>query len=125
MADMKEIFKAFAGRRVFITGHTGFKGSWLAFLLSEIGADVMGFALPPATSINHFELLNLDKKIKHVVGDIREHPCGQRIARYCALDTASLLLQSLFQWSSVDYWCEPRLQSLEPQRLLTIALQYL
>ena len=72
MTDMNEIFKTYAGRRVFITGHTGFKGSWLAFLLNEMGADVMGFALPPATSVNHFDLLNLDKKIKHVVGDIRD-----------------------------------------------------
>lgn len=62
----------FRGRRVFITGHTGFKGSWLAFLLHELGADVMGFALPPATKINHFALLALDQKIKHVVGDIRD-----------------------------------------------------
>ena len=72
MTNMMEIFKAFAGRRIFITGHTGFKGSWLAFLLNEIGADVMGFALPPATAINHFDLLCLDKKIKHVVGDVRD-----------------------------------------------------
>ena len=62
----------FRNKKVFITGHTGFKGSWLAFLLNEIGADVMGFALPPATSINHFDLLGLDKKIRHVVGDIRD-----------------------------------------------------
>lgn len=72
MTNMKDILKKFAGRRVFITGHTGFKGSWLAFLLHEVGADVMGFALPPATKINHFDLLNLDKKIKHVAGDIRD-----------------------------------------------------
>lgn len=63
---------SFSGARVFITGHTGFKGSWLAFLLNELGAEVMGFALPPATTINHFDLLGLDKKIKHVVGDIRD-----------------------------------------------------
>jgi CDP-glucose 4,6-dehydratase len=72
MENMKDIFKAFEGRRVFVTGHTGFKGSWLAFLLNEMGADVMGFALSPATTMNHFGLLNLDKKIKHVVGDIRD-----------------------------------------------------
>lgn len=72
MNDMNSIMKIFKGKRVFITGHTGFKGSWLAFLLCEIGADVMGFALPPATTMNHFNLLNLDKKIKHVVGDIRD-----------------------------------------------------
>jgi CDP-glucose 4,6-dehydratase len=71
MTNMNEIFKTFSGRRVFITGHTGFKGSWLAFLLHEVGADVMGFALPPTGEINHFDLLGLEKKIKHVVGDIR------------------------------------------------------
>ena len=70
--DMNEIFKTFAGRRVFITGHTGFKGSWLAFLLNDIGADVMGFALPPVTVVNHFDLLGLENKIKHIVGDIRD-----------------------------------------------------
>ena len=69
---MKKILNSFKGKRVFITGHTGFKGSWLAFLLHEIGADVMGFALPPVTKKNHFELIKLDKKIKHIVGDIRD-----------------------------------------------------
>lgn len=70
MTDMKDIFKAYAGKRVFITGHTGFKGSWLALILKEAGAEVMGFALAPATTPNHFDLLDLDKKIKHTVGDI-------------------------------------------------------
>ena len=69
---MKKSLGMFRGRRVFITGHTGFKGSWLAFLLHEMGADVMGFALPPATIVNHFDLLGLDRSIKHVVGDIRD-----------------------------------------------------
>jgi CDP-glucose 4,6-dehydratase len=64
--------KIFANKKVFITGHTGFKGSWLAVLLDEMGADVLGFALPPATTVNHFDLLGLHKKIKHVVGDIRD-----------------------------------------------------
>lgn len=72
MSDMKEVFKLLSGRRIFITGHTGFKGSWLTFLLNEVGAEVMGFALPPLTPVNHFDLLRLDKKINHVVGDIRD-----------------------------------------------------
>jgi CDP-glucose 4,6-dehydratase len=62
----------FRGRRVFITGHTGFKGSWLASLLHEAGAEVMGFALRPASVVNHFDLLRLSGKIRHVVGDIRD-----------------------------------------------------
>jgi len=64
--------KFFYKKKVFITGHTGFKGSWLAFLLHEIGADVMGFALPPEPPVNHFNLLKLDKKIKHIEGDVRD-----------------------------------------------------
>jgi CDP-glucose 4,6-dehydratase len=72
MQDPHYLKKIFANKKVFITGHTGFKGSWLAFLLDEMGADVLGLALPPATHINHFDLLELDKKIKHVVGDIRD-----------------------------------------------------
>lgn len=63
---------SFSGKKILITGHTGFKGSWLAFLLSEMGADVMGFALPPTTAVNHFDLLKLGGKIRHVVGDIRD-----------------------------------------------------
>jgi CDP-glucose 4,6-dehydratase len=72
MMNAKDIAKLFGGRRVFITGHTGFKGSWLAFLLHEAGAKVTGYALPPATQVSHFDLLGLDKKIKHVVGDVRD-----------------------------------------------------
>lgn len=70
---MKENLEMFRGRRVFLTGHTGFKGSWLALLLHDLGADVMGFALPPATEISHFGLLGLDEKIQHVEGDIRDY----------------------------------------------------
>ena len=46
---------AYTGKRVMITGHTGFKGSWLAFLLKEVGAEVLGYALPPEYADSHFE----------------------------------------------------------------------
>ena len=72
MQNTHYLNQSFANKKVLITGHTGFKGSWLAFLLNEMGADVLGFALPPATVDNHFDLLGLDKIIKHVVGDIRD-----------------------------------------------------
>lgn len=64
--------KSFSGKKVFITGHTGFKGSWLAFLLHEMGAEVCGYALPPSGSLNHFRMLGLETKIRHIEGDIRD-----------------------------------------------------
>lgn len=61
----------YKNKRVFITGHTGFKGSWLTQWLLMQGAQVSGFALPPAYPDSHFELLNLKDQIDHNVGDIR------------------------------------------------------
>lgn len=63
---------AFAGARVLVTGHTGFKGSWLAFLLKEIGAEVLGYALPPEQPGSHFASLGLAQAIRHVEGDVRD-----------------------------------------------------
>jgi len=62
----------YAGKRVLVTGHTGFKGSWLALWLHSLGADVTGLALAPPTVPSHFELIDLKKVIKHVEGDIRD-----------------------------------------------------
>lgn len=70
--NMRSVLESFSGKRVFLTGHTGFKGSWLAFLLKEVGADVLGYSLPPESSPSHFELLHLQTKIRHVAGDIRD-----------------------------------------------------
>ena len=69
---MNDAFKSFRGKKIFITGHTGFKGTWLTFLLTELGADVMGYALEPYDGPSHFNMLNLREKIKHVVGDVRD-----------------------------------------------------
>ncbi len=66
---MLEIYK---GKRVFLTGHTGFKGSWLALWLSSLGADVMGYSLAPNTEPSMFKALNIDKKIKSVFADITD-----------------------------------------------------
>lgn len=63
---------AFRGRRVLVTGHTGFKGSWLVFLLKEIGAEVLGYALPPKQPDSHFTSLGLAQSIHHVEGDVRD-----------------------------------------------------
>ena len=60
----------FKGRRILITGDTGFKGSWLALWLDRMGAEVWGFALPPEGEHPHFTLLGLEDRIKHRDGNI-------------------------------------------------------
>jgi len=69
---MNDIFRELRGRRVFVTGHTGFKGAWLTFILHEIGAQVRGFALSPTSEMSHFELLGLESKVDSISGDIRD-----------------------------------------------------
>jgi CDP-glucose 4,6-dehydratase len=57
---------------VLLTGHTGFKGSWLALWLLELGAKVTGLALPPDTDPNLFAQLGLERRLDHRLGDIRD-----------------------------------------------------
>jgi len=62
----------FLNKKILITGHTGFKGSWLTRILVLLGADVTGYALEPIQKRSLFNLLKLDKQINSVVGDIRD-----------------------------------------------------
>ncbi|MFX0105640.1 MAG: CDP-glucose 4,6-dehydratase [Candidatus Hodarchaeota archaeon] len=72
---MKKLFKNFfEDKTVLLTGHTGFIGSWLAICLIESGANVIGYALPPLTKKDNFELTNLQDRLINNIGDIRDYP---------------------------------------------------
>ena len=61
----------YSGKKVYITGHTGFKGSWLSLWLANLGAEVCGYSLLPNTNPSMFEELDIENKIsKSVIGDI-------------------------------------------------------
>ena len=60
------------GKKVFITGHTGFKGTWLCKVLLELGAEVTGYALEPPTEPSLFEVLGMQQKVHSIIGDIRD-----------------------------------------------------
>lgn len=68
---MKEL-EFYSGKNVLVTGHTGFKGTWLCKILSMAGANVTGFALEPATDPNLFSLCGVESAINSVIGDIRD-----------------------------------------------------
>lgn len=62
----------YKGKRVFITGHTGFKGSWMCKVLNMLGAEVAGYALEPPTDPNLFYVAGIDKLVNSTIGDIRD-----------------------------------------------------
>lgn len=82
MEDIKEIFNFFRGKRVFITGHTGFKGAWLSELLLYAGAKVTGYALP-APSGGIFEALDIENHMTSFIGDVRDLEHLQQTVQVC------------------------------------------
>lgn len=69
---MKTLFNGiFQGKTVFLTGHTGFKGSWLALWLQELGANVVGYSLPAPTQPSNFICSNVEQGMTHITGDVR------------------------------------------------------
>lgn len=61
-----------AGKRVFVTGHTGFKGSWLSIWLHALGAKVTGYALPPPTDPSLYDLCRVDRLLHSIIADVRD-----------------------------------------------------
>ncbi len=70
--NLKEVFDFYKGKKVLVTGHTGFKGTWLCRILVNAGAEVTGYSLNPPTDPAVFTMAGLEGKMTSVIGDIRD-----------------------------------------------------
>lgn len=69
---MNELLNFYKGKKVFLTGHTGFKGTWLSRILILAGAEVTGYSLGPSTKFSLFEQTKTASQMKSIIGDIRD-----------------------------------------------------
>ena len=111
--DQDKLFAGvFKGKRVLITGDTGFKGSWLAIWLKELGAQVFGYALPPRSDQDNFVRCGLASEIHHQDGDIRDLNALQDFFTIAQPDIAFHLAAQAIVLDSYDqphYTFEPNL----------------
>jgi len=88
------------GKKVFVTGHTGFKGSWLCIWLKQLGAEVAGYALPPPTIPSLFEAANVSEGMESVIGDVRDAAALAAALRRAAPDVViHMAAQPLVRYS--------------------------
>ena len=90
----------YKGKRILITGHTGFKGSWLCAWLLDLGANVAGYSIDLPTEPSHFEALGLSNRIEHFQGDVRDKSSLQKVmSQFCPDIIFHLAAQSLVRKS--------------------------
>jgi CDP-glucose 4,6-dehydratase len=90
-------------RKVFVTGHTGFKGSWLSLLLQQLGAKITGYSLPPPTAPSLFEVAKVAHGMTSIIGDVRDGAMLANAMRQAAPDIViHMAAQPLVRRSYVD-----------------------
>jgi CDP-glucose 4,6-dehydratase len=93
-------FQFWQGKKVLVTGHTGFKGGWLSLWLQKMGADVVGFSLPPATVPSLFHTANVGSGMKTVINDIRNMKALESAVREASPEIVfHLAAQALVRYS--------------------------
>lgn len=80
------MLNSFRGKRVFVTGHTGFKGSWLSTWLLHLGAEVWGYSREIPTDPGMFDILQLGGKMRHAIGDVRDIEILNKLISACQPD---------------------------------------
>lgn len=93
-------------KKIFITGHTGFKGSWLCLWLHSLGANITGFSLPPPTTPNLFDLCGINSFVHSVTGDIRSKDSLQEALLSARPDIVIHMAAQPLVRSSYDITCE-------------------
>ena len=70
---MKHLLNTYSGKKVLVTGNTGFKGGWMSVWLNHLNANVKGYSLDPNTKVNFFEVVGVNNIIDSEINDIRDH----------------------------------------------------
>lgn len=100
---MEDLVNPWQGRRVFLTGHTGFKGGWLALWLTRLGAQIRGYALDPSTSPNFFTVAGIGGIVEDMRGNVLDHTRLQASIKEFAPEVVfHLAAQSLVRRSYAD-----------------------
>lgn len=100
--NMECLKDCYRNKNVLVTGHTGFKGSWLSILLKELGARVTGYSLEPNTDRDNYVQTNLASKLQSYIGDIRDHRKLMQVFTDCQPDLYFIWLHS--PWYEDPIW---------------------
>ncbi|KKM99988.1 hypothetical protein LCGC14_1142390, partial [marine sediment metagenome] len=103
MEELVSVASFWQGKKVLITGHTGFKGSWLSLWLQQLGAQVTGLSLAPNTEPNLFDVANVADGMTSIIGDIRDLALVNKVFQQCQPDIViHLAAQALVRYSYID-----------------------